>query len=290
MPCCFRRTLPRRSQLVEEKYKIVLCGALGALLSFNRYVKQTGPLKSMTIKNFHQEIQLTRRILTPSVIKNGYSYWLGSKRAIRISPGAQPDSLFLVKAASERANFPNARGPFSGNFAELLAIVDQEVSIILAEMPKRTLIATSLVHSTCTKSAALRPMARESIKDFVFEPSKSELTDTKGLIYRWEIYDGDTCVGVYIGLTHSENSEERISRYRARVMGLQRGEPYSKKNPGGYRKVHRALEAGLHAGHRIVLTHLSGHQPGLTLKRLETQYILEHDSYGPAQHQLNEAK
>jgi hypothetical protein len=73
-------------------------------------------------------------------------------------------------------------------------------------------------------------------------------------------------------------------------MGIQRGEPYSKNNPNGYRKVHRALEAALHAGHRIVLTYLSSRQLGLTLKQLETRYIVEHDSYGPAPHQLNEAK
>lgn len=30
--------------------------------------------------------------------------------------------------------------------------------------------------------------------------------------------------------------------------------------------------------------------PGLMLKQLETRYILEHDSYGPAPHQLNDAK
>lgn len=232
----------------------------------------------MSIENIHREIQLARPILTPFERKDGYSYQIGSKRAIRISPCAQAGSLFLVKAASERAKLPNARGLFSGTFAELLAIVDREIALIQAEMLKRASTGARHVQSNSPKSTALRAPARDGIKDFVFERVVNGLTGMNGLIYRWEIFDGDARVGVYIGLTDIEDSGKRISRYRANVMGIQRGEPYSRKNPDGYRKVHRALEAALHTGHRIVLTNRSGHHPGF-----------EHDSYGPAP-QLNEAK
>lgn len=141
---------------------------------------------------------------------------------------------------------------------------------------------------TAGPSAGLAPAPRAVIKQFEFLPVWNGLSRHQGTIYRWEIFSGDERIGVYIGKTDQKKPKRRVRRYRWRVDCLQRGEPYSDAEPDGYRKVHRALEAALHHGHRIVLTALSAAQPGLSLDELESRFIREHDSYGPAPHQLNE--
>ncbi|WP_459190547.1 hypothetical protein [Ralstonia pseudosolanacearum] len=241
----------------------------------------------MLFEDFHREIQLARPILTPYEREDGYAYKVGSKRVIRLSP-LKSGEFYLVRAASKRVKIPNSSGRFSGSLAELLTIIDHEIAVTQAETPRKRTRVTKTRVSHPRPSASLPPIPRNVIKEFDFKVVMSGLERQQNIIYRWEIFDGLKRVGVYIGLTGQEDHDERIRRYGRRVMGIQRGLPYSPEAPGGYRKVHWALEAALHSERRIVLTLLSGLQPGMTLLQLESQYIREHDSFGPAPHQLNE--
>lgn len=75
-------------------------------------------------------------MLRPNARKDGYSYSSGAKRAIRISLRATPGVYDLVRAASERAGRPDARGRFTGTLADLVALVDEEISLIGNELKR----------------------------------------------------------------------------------------------------------------------------------------------------------
>lgn len=241
----------------------------------------------MLFEDIDREIQLARPVLIPCERKDGYAYKIGSKRVIRLSP-LKNGEFYLVRAASKRAKISNSSGRFTGTLAELLAIIDHEIAVTQAATPRKHTRVTETRVSNPRQPLSLPPTPRNVIKEFDFKVVVNGLEGQQNIIYRWEIFDGLERVGVYIGLTGREDPGARINRYRRRVMGIQQGLPYSRTDPGGYRKVHWALEAALHSECRIVLTLLSGLQPGMTLLQLESQYIREHDSFGPAPHQLNE--
>ncbi len=96
----------------------------------------------MSFEAIHADIMLARPYLVPRErteqgIRNGYSYWLllaPSKelRIIRLSQQVG-NSYELVRSASERRMRQKIRQRFSGSLAELLAIIDEEIDILLED-------------------------------------------------------------------------------------------------------------------------------------------------------------
>lgn len=92
----------------------------------------------MTIDEIHLALQRERPVLRPNARKDGYSYFVGAKRVIRISPRDTSGGVYdLVRAASERAGRPDARCHFAGTLTDLLAIVDGEISLVCNEIKQR---------------------------------------------------------------------------------------------------------------------------------------------------------
>ena len=110
----------------------------------------------------------------------------------------------------------------------------------------------------------------------------------QGTIYRWEIFSGDERIGVYIGKTDQKSQSAACAgiaggwtAYSAESR-TQTPSPMDTERCIGRWRPHYIM------GIESFLTALSAAQPGLSLDELESRFIREHDSYGPAPHQLNE--
>ncbi|WP_159837202.1 hypothetical protein [Burkholderia sp. 8Y] len=190
----------------------------------------------------------------------------------------------MKRAATFRATKnKSATHRFSGSVAELLSIVDLELALIAAEAGHRP----GEDARSGTEKTAVRPLG--TLRTFDPEVVADGVDISRELIYRWQIFDdSNALVGVYIGLARASQGPVRFNRYRNRVRGIQLGLPYSANPNRDYRKVHYALANALEVGARIVFTYLCNCGPDESLAALESRLIAEHDSYGPAAHQLNE--
>ncbi|MFM0324864.1 hypothetical protein [Caballeronia glebae] len=256
--------------------------------------------RDMSLTELHTALLLAGRGLHADEIADGYSFSVfnakgSKKRVIRLSSTSRAGVFEVKRAATFRATKErNATHRFSGTVAELLSIIDIEIAVIEAEAAHvarkgaRTDIETTAVRPLAARLArAYKPVG--TLRTFDPEIILDGVDISRELIYRWQIFDGSNAlVGVYIGLARASQGPVRFNRYRNRVRGIQLGLPYSANPNRDYRKVHYALANALEAEAHIVFTYLCNCGPDESLTALESQLIAEHDSYGPAAHQLNE--
>jgi hypothetical protein len=254
----------------------------------------------MSFTELHTGLLLAGRGLHADRIADGHSYWVfngegSKKRVIRLSSTSRAGVFEVKRAATFRAaKDKSATHRFSGSVAELLPIVDIELALIAAEAGHRSREEARFD----TEKTAVRPLVARLARAYepvgtlrTFDPEvvADGVDISRELIYRWQIFDGSNAlVGVYIGLARASQGPVRFNRCRNRVRGIQLGLPYSANPNRDYRKVHYALANALEVGARIVFTYLCNSGPDESLAALESRLIAEHDSYGPAAHQLNE--
>jgi hypothetical protein len=259
----------------------------------------------MLLESRHEEIlQRAGQLARPlhwHKLEEGYSYWVfdsegAEQRVIRLSRRPLPNVLELKRAATYRATKSKeaTTRDFSGSLEDVLAIIDDEIALIEAQTradgrSKSTPFAVNVTKSTRRPRSAQRLATDDGYTALTPTVVDDGVDISQSLIYRWQIFDAaGELTGVYIGLARVSQGEVRFKRYRRRVKNMQLGLPYS-TNPGAdYRKVHYALTAAALSGARIVFTYLCNCPPGESLAALESRLIAEHDSFGPAAHQLNE--
>lgn len=109
----------------------------------------------------------------------------------------------------------------------------------------------------------------------------------KPLIYKWEILGlNGNILGIYIGKA-TRGARRRIRRYVARVRQIRENKPYSKEDPNGFRKVHRALAKADALGHRIKLFLVCNAADESQLHSLERDHIASQNCKGEEPWQLN---
>ena len=120
-----------------------------------------------------------------------------------------------------------------------------------------------------------------------FELRPHQLSTESALIYMREIHDlSGVLIGRYVGKAKAGASRP-LKHYRRNVANMLLGKPYRKKNPDGYRRIHRALAEAELKNHRVTLQFLRNVRPHEDIDQVEQECIRAHNSQGPEAWQLN---